>query len=77
MIVALAFVPTDDIQDSFDALSDHCDGEETVILDYFETNYIGEVRRGRRRAPLFSHEMWNVYRRVEDDHPRTNNLLEG
>ena len=77
MISALASVPTADTIQSFDDLSQYCVGNEQLILDYFETNYIGEYRRGRRRAPLFPHSMWNIHRRVVDDLPRTNNLLEG
>ena len=77
MIGALAFVPLADILQSFNVLSQHCVGNEQGILDYFETNYIGEVRRGRRRPPMFPHTLWNIHRRVVNDLPRTNNLLEG
>ena len=77
MIAALAFVPMADIIQSFNALSQHCVGNEQGILDYFETNYIGEVRRGRRRTPMFPHTLWNIHRRVVNDLPRTNNMLEG
>ena len=57
MIPALAFVPLDDIIPASEALSQHCEGNEEHILDYFEVNYIGELRRGRRRNPLFPHSM--------------------
>ena len=77
MIAALALVPVDDIIPAFEALTEHCGADEEPILDYFEVNYIGELRRARRRDPLFAHELWNIYRRVEDDLPRTNNMLEG
>ena len=77
MIPAIAFVPIGDIVTAFEELSQHCAGHEEVILDYFEENYIGAQRRGRRRNPLFSHELWNVNRRVEANLPRTNNMLEG
>ena len=77
MMISLAFVPRDDVIQSFEALSEHCIGNEQVILDYFETNYIGEFRRGRRRDPLFPHVLWNIHRRVIDDLPRTTNMLEG
>ena len=46
-------------------------------MDYFESNYIGELRRNRRLPPRFPHAMWNVNNRVLDDLPRTNNDLEG
>ena len=46
MIPALAFVPIADTLQSFaNALAQHCVGNEQGILDYFETNYIGEFRR--------------------------------
>ena len=77
MIGALAFVPLADILQSFNVLSQHCVGNEQGILDYFKTNYKGEVRRGRRRPPMFPHTLWNIHRRVVNDLPRTNNLLEG
>ena len=47
------------------------------VLDYFETNYVGELRRGRRNPPLFAHEMWNMNGRVAGNLPRTNNYVEG
>ena len=56
MIAALAFVPMADILQSFDDLST-MGGNEQVILDYFETNYIREFRRGRRRDPRFPHNL--------------------
>lgn len=77
MIPCLALVPIADIVPVFDALSQHCQHNEQGILDYFETTYIGELRRGRRRRPMFAHEFWNINRRVADNLPRTNNALEG
>ena len=77
MIPALAFVPIADTLQSFNALAQHCVGNEQGILDYFETNYIGEFRRGRWRDPLFPHVLWNIHHRVTSDLPRTNNALEG
>ena len=46
-------------------------------MDYFETNYIGELRRGRRLEPRYSHTLWNMNLRVHKNLPRTNNNLEG
>ena len=77
MIAALAFVPVDDIIPAFEALTEHCGADEEPKLDYFEANYIGELRRARRRDSLFAHELWNINRRVEDDLPKTNNMLGG
>ena len=58
-------------------LSNHASNQEQVILGYFESNYIGELRRGRRLAPRFPHAMWNMSLRVQNELPRTNNDLEG
>ena len=66
MISALSFVPIADTIQPFDALSNHnhTGNQEQVILDYFESNYIGELRRGRRLAPKLPHAMWNMSLRV-------------
>ena len=77
MLSAISFVPTQDIVATFDELAQHCGNAEQPVLDYFETNYIGELRRGRRLPPLFQHALWNVNTRVHDDLPRSNNHLEG
>ena len=77
MIPALSFVPVQDVIIAFDELCNHCGIDEQPVLDYFETNYIGEQRRGRRLPPLFPHELWNMHNRVLNELPRTNNNLEG
>ena len=43
LISALGFVPIADTIQAFDALSNHTGVEEQAVLDYFETNYIGEL----------------------------------
>ena len=77
LITALSFAPIADTIQAFDALSNHTSNQEQVILDYFKSNYIGELRRGRRLAPRFPHAMWNMSLRVQNEHPRTSNNLEG
>ena len=77
MIAALSFVPTQDVIAAFNSLCQHCGNDEQLVLDYFETNYIGELRRGRRIPPRFDHALWNVTTRVQQNLPRTNNYLEG
>ena len=51
--------------------------DEQPVLDYFETNYIGELRRGRRLLPIFPNELWIMHNRVLNELPRKNNNLEG
>ena len=77
MIPVLSFVANVDTVAAFDQHSNHCGALEQPVLDYFETYYIGELRRGRRFPPLFPHELWNMHTRVQHDLPRTNNVLEG
>ena len=77
MIPSLAFVPVDDIIDSFVELANALPDELQPILDYFEDTYIGPMRRGRRRAPMFSPTMWSTYARVVANLPLTNNSVEG
>ena len=77
MIPALSCVLIEDTVTAFDQLAAHCGNLEQPVLDYFETNYVGELRRGRRLEPLFPHALWNMNARVEDNLPRTNNDIEG
>ena len=77
MIPALSFVPVQDVILAFDELCNHCGIDEQPVLDYFETNYIGEQRRGRRLPPIFPHELWNMHNRALNELPRPNNNLEG
>ena len=77
MICALAFVPTRDIEASFTILSQYCGLAEAPILDYLETYYIVELRRGVQRPPMFEHTLWSVYDRVINNLPKTTNALEG
>ena len=48
-----------------------------TMLGYFENTYIGQLKRGRRRRPLFAHSMLNISSRVADDLPQTTKALEG
>ena len=53
MIPALSFVAIEDTVAAFDQLSNHCGALEQPVLEYFETYYIGELRRGRRLSRCF------------------------
>ena len=77
MISALSFVTIAHKIQAFGVPSNHVGSQEQVILDYFEINYIGELRRGRRLAPRFPHMVWNMSLRVHNELPKTNNNLEG
>ena len=78
MIPALSFIPVYDVILAFDELCNYCRIDEQPVLDYFETNYIGELRRSRRLLPIFSHELWNMHNQVLNKLPQTNsNLKDG
>ena len=53
MISALAFVPLNFIVWAFERLCQHCGNAEQPILQYLESNCIGEIRAGVRVAPRF------------------------
>ena len=45
MISPVSSMPIADTTQACDALSNHAGAEEQAVLDYFETNYTGELRR--------------------------------
>ena len=79
---SLAFIPTPAVVSSFDILmatpffNDH-QRMLRPLTDYYQDTWIGSRRRGRRRAPLFPHSLWNCYQATADGISRTNNLVEG
>jgi len=75
-LLALSFVPPEDVADCFDQLNDNRPDELAPVYDYWEDNYIGRLRRKRRSAPTFPIALWNMRSRVADGLPRTNNLVE-
>ena len=78
MIGAIAFVSLRDLILAFNALCIHCEanGNEHVILQYFERNYIGDLRAGVCIAPAFPHELWSIHNRAMNGLPRTTNAVE-
>lgn len=82
-LVALAFVPTVDVVDSFEELdrSDFFQTNRDVLdgyMDYFLNTWIGGFdRRGARKRPLYPIELWNCRDSVLQDLPKTNNFAEG
>ena len=77
MVMALAFLPENEVGDAFDDVSDECEEALQPVLDYFEDVYLGRRdRRGRRRQARFPVRMWSVYSRQQRGLPRTNNQLE-
>ena len=77
MIAALAFYPPDNIEEAFETLAEFLPVEANELMDYFEDNYIGRPTRTLRRPPRFAVNIWNMYSRVQEDLPKTNNAVEG
>ena len=75
MLLALTFLPPDEVVEAFEELQEETHDNLAPIIDYFEDVYIGRPGR-RRRAPLFPPQMWNMHDRTMDGLPRTNNAVE-
>jgi len=78
MIVALSFVPIDNLDAAIQQLGDDLPECLQPLLDWFEDNYVGRVNRnGRGRRPaLFPPHIWNLHQRVLNGQDRTNNHAE-
>lgn len=66
MLPALAFVPQDDVIESFKNLIEtnyFSTNEELLspLIDYFESNWIGRLQHRHRREPKFSIPIWNCF----------------
>ncbi|KAL8587321.1 hypothetical protein ACOMHN_045568 [Nucella lapillus] len=89
MLASLAFLSPEKITGHFEKLQEDMSERDMdprlgELYDYFEDNYVGRLRRGRRRdanptraPPRFALEFWSVCDRNQVDLPRTNNKLEG
>ena len=77
MLLALAFVPADEIVTAFETVIENIPENFEPLVDYFEDTWIGRPFRRGRRNPTFPPDMWSVYSRVQTDLPRTNNAVEG
>ena len=77
MLVALAFVPIQDVVAAFESLVEDIPAELISLIDYFEDTWIGRLdRRDQRRNPLFPIRLWSIYDRVVQGLPTTNNSVE-
>jgi hypothetical protein len=77
MIVALAFVPMENLEAAFEELSGETSEVLHPIVDWFEDNYMRRPnRRGGRRPATFPPEIWNVFERTINGDNRTNNYAE-
>lgn len=78
MIPPLAFVPLASVSKAFKDIQESITHDYVqLVLEYFEDNYMGQMRRNSRARPTFNMKVWNVYSRVHTELPRTNNSAEG
>uniref|UniRef100_A0A915JLT0 Uncharacterized protein n=1 Tax=Romanomermis culicivorax TaxID=13658 RepID=A0A915JLT0_ROMCU len=79
MLPALAFVPLNRVEESFDYLCNNNDYPDIVqpIIDQFQTTWIGDPGRQHCQAPRFAHGIWKCYDAVQTGLPKTNNSCEG
>ncbi|XP_014297673.1 uncharacterized protein LOC106693620 [Microplitis demolitor] len=84
MLMAIAFVPTNDVIAAYNELIKskgyiQYENELSEILDYFESTWIGILKRNKvdRNEPLFEIKLWNCYSSVLNDETRSNNGIEG
>ncbi|XP_021952041.1 uncharacterized protein LOC110848975 [Folsomia candida] len=83
-LVALAFVPPEDVISTFEMLMSeeffiHNEVLLQEFLAYFEKTWLGprNPRGIARLAPLFAIPLWNCCHSVLEDLPKTNNSCEG
>ncbi|CAF4396253.1 unnamed protein product [Rotaria sp. Silwood2] len=69
----------DDVTKAYSSIIIDFDHDADKLLEYFEKTWVGQKKgRGiRRTKPQFSIQTWNVYDRVLQDLPRSNNSIEG
>ncbi|KAF0992685.1 hypothetical protein HZS_3937 [Henneguya salminicola] len=76
-IIPIAFVACEELESAFEALSQEALLDLQPILDWFEDNSMGRLKRqGTRRHAEFPPQVWSVYKRVADGNSRTNNHAE-
>lgn len=83
-LVALAFLPPEDVVATFEHLIEDPffeinEGLLVDLITYFERTWIGAWNRRKtsRLSPLFSIPLWNCFHSVLEDLPKTNNSCEG
>ena len=78
LIIAIAFVPLNKIDEYLDAVATELPQELGDLLNWFESTYVGRRngRRNGRRTPLFLPEIWNLYQKTLNGEDCTNNNAE-
>jgi hypothetical protein len=79
LLGAIAFLPLSEVERGFEAVVSSCLIPVSCgdIMQYFEETWIGsQSRNGIRRAPRYSHKLWNCYDSVLERAPKTSNAIE-
>ena len=69
-LLALPFLPEDDVEQSFEELKDYLPATLQPIVDYFSRTWIGN-------DAIFSVQLWSQFHNVLSHQSRTNNHAEG
>jgi hypothetical protein len=83
MMASLSILPEEDVEKAWNELLDsefYSLNEEilTPLTNYFEDTWIGRLdRRNRRKSALFPVSLWNCFKYILENIPRTNNSVEG
>jgi len=68
MLAAMAFVPENDVEQSFNMLRSQRGQPEVPVEDYFQRTYVGVPRQGGRHRgiipPMFPNTLWNMHDRI-------------
>ncbi|CAF3330513.1 unnamed protein product [Rotaria sp. Silwood2] len=77
-LLSLPFVPASEVIEAFELIADEFDDEADTLVEYYEKTWIGEKKKrgAGRKKPKFNNELWNVYERIINDLPRSNNSVE-
>jgi len=83
-MLALAFIPSENIPAAFDELKATFPPEAEEVVQWFEDNYVhGRIRRRNQRNgniirtdPLFPPKLWSVSELMDHGIPRTQNIVE-
>ena len=71
-------MPEQDVVDFSNILMADFPDSALNVATYFEDTYIGKrLPNNSRRIPPFPIRIWNLYERVREQLPRTNNVVEG
>jgi hypothetical protein len=77
-LIALCFLPPDEIPDAFDILAAEFHPSGQSLVQYFSDNYVHGQKRadGSYKNPMFPPSLWSCYDLTAQGYPRTQNHVE-